>query len=161
MPLPTNQIDAISLQAVFAIVTKAEDSISAIMGKRVSLIPHTQAQSTDDTKAAITQKDFQLRAIISNVTGISWKDMASKSRKKEIVTARFMYCVYARALTGLSLKSIGLNLGGRDHTTVLNALQTVKDLLDTRDVVVTDMMTKINEHLISLNQKPVNEIKTK
>jgi chromosomal replication initiator protein len=38
---------------------------------------------------------------------------------------------YAKNMTKASLKSIGTHFGGRDHSTVIHACQTVNDLMDT------------------------------
>lgn len=60
--------------------------------------------------------------------GVPRNKIYLKSRKREIVFARQLICYYLRKLTPLSLKKIGLMLGGRDHTTVLHGCQTIKDL---------------------------------
>ena len=38
---------------------------------------------------------------------------------------------FAKDLTAHSLKTIGLHFGGRDHSTVIHAVQSVNDQLDT------------------------------
>lgn len=55
----------------------------------------------------------------------------SKTRKREIVQARQISMYLAKNLTKSSLKSIGQFFGGRDHSTVIYACQTVDDLIDT------------------------------
>jgi chromosomal replication initiator protein len=55
----------------------------------------------------------------------------SKTRKREIVQARQISMYLAKSLTKTSLKSIGQFFGGRDHSTVIYACQTVEDLIDT------------------------------
>ena len=55
----------------------------------------------------------------------------SKTRKREIVQARQISMYLAKSLTKSSLKSIGQFFGGRDHSTVIYACQTVDDLIDT------------------------------
>jgi chromosomal replication initiation ATPase DnaA len=142
-------LDAISTQAVFHILLTAENSISSILGKRIKLLPQEAEGSSKITPETIGQRDFQLRAIITHVTGIPWKQIESKSRKREIVLARQLYCVYAKQRLGdISLKSIGLAIGNRDHTTVIHSIQTVKDLLDTRHEAVMNLMDQINNMLL-------------
>lgn len=58
-------------------------------------------------------------------------DLKAKTRKKEIVTARQVAMYFAKEFTNHSLKSIGYHFGGRDHSTVIHAVQTVNDLMDT------------------------------
>lgn len=55
----------------------------------------------------------------------------SKTRKREIVQARQISMYLAKSLTKTSLKSIGQFFGGRDHSTVIYACQTVEDLIET------------------------------
>lgn len=55
----------------------------------------------------------------------------SKTRKREVVQARQISMYFAKDLTKSSLKTIGSHFGGRDHSTVIHACQTVLDLLET------------------------------
>lgn len=55
----------------------------------------------------------------------------SKTRKREIVQARQISMYLAKSYTKSSLKTIGSFFGGRDHSTVIYACQTVGDLIDT------------------------------
>ena len=62
---------------------------------------------------------------------ISLESLKSKSRKRELVTARQVAMYFVKKYTSYSLKSIGHYFGGRDHSTVSHALQAVNDMLDT------------------------------
>ncbi|MCB9232880.1 MAG: chromosomal replication initiator protein DnaA [Bacteroidia bacterium] len=55
--------------------------------------------------------------------------LKAKTRKREIVQARQISMYFAKELTKSSLKTIGLHFGGRDHSTVIHAVQTVNDLI--------------------------------
>lgn len=55
----------------------------------------------------------------------------SPTRKREIVQARQISMYLAKSHTKSSLKTIGQFFGGRDHSTVIYACQTVEDLIDT------------------------------
>jgi chromosomal replication initiator protein len=57
-------------------------------------------------------------------------DLKDKTRKKEIVIARQVAMYFAKEYTNHSLKSIGYHFGGRDHSTVIHAVQTVNDMMD-------------------------------
>ncbi|QCK13980.1 chromosomal replication initiator protein DnaA [Mangrovivirga cuniculi] len=61
---------------------------------------------------------------------VSLDDIKSKTRKKEIVVARQVAMYFSKEHTSLSLKSIGYHFGGRDHSTVIHAVQTVSDLME-------------------------------
>ena len=55
----------------------------------------------------------------------------AKTRKQEIVNARQIAMYLSKELTNFSLKTIGLHFGGRDHSTVIHAYQTVEDFSKT------------------------------
>lgn len=56
---------------------------------------------------------------VSEVTLISEQDILTKSRLKEIVFARHLYCYFSCEKTRYSLKSIG-KLINRDHASVIH-----------------------------------------
>ena len=58
-------------------------------------------------------------------------DMKSPLRKREVTEARQIAMYFIDKLTNLSLKANGKMFGGRDHTTVIYAKQTVEDLMET------------------------------
>ena len=57
--------------------------------------------------------------------------LQSKTRKREIVQARQIAMYFSKTLTKSSLASIGSQIGGKDHATVLHACKTVNNLMDT------------------------------
>lgn len=61
--------------------------------------------------------------VVSDVTDVSPFAMQSKTRTQKLVFARAICCRMFRDFTAMSLKEIGLELGGRDHTTVLHGLE--------------------------------------
>jgi chromosomal replication initiator protein len=72
-----------------------------------------------------------IQKTVSEFFKVSIDQLKDKTRKKEIVTARQLAMYFSKEYTGLSLKSIGYHFGGRDHSTVIHAVQTVNDLYDT------------------------------
>ncbi len=61
---------------------------------------------------------------------VSEKMLLSKSRKKEIALARQVAMYIAKKMTDKPLVEIGLNLGNRNHATVLHAIKTVNDQME-------------------------------
>src|SRR5690606_21283539 len=51
---------------------------------------------------------------------LNMSQLRSRSRRREVVTARGVAMYLARQLTDTSLAQIGVFFGGRDHTTVLH-----------------------------------------
>ena len=56
--------------------------------------------------------------------GVKVKDLLSRRRTKNLVTLRRYIAKRIKAETYLSLGEIGIELGGRDHTTILHLLRT-------------------------------------
>ena len=69
-----------------------------------------------------------------------------KRRKKEIVTARQVAMYLARELINMPLKEIGINFGGKDHTTVLHAIEKIKRTMD-HDIKLRKRVEKLMEKL--------------
>ena len=72
----------------------------------------------------------------------------SQTRKREIVQARQIAMYLSRTLTNTSLDSIGSQIGGKNHATVLHACNTVCDLMDT-DRTFRQYITDIEKQLRS------------
>ncbi|MEZ0483678.1 chromosomal replication initiator protein DnaA [Fibrella aquatica] len=70
-----------------------------------------------------------VQELVADFYNTTIADLKSKSRKREIVYPRQIAMYLAKELTELSLKSIGYHFGGRDHSTVIHAIQLVNDLL--------------------------------
>lgn len=72
--------------------------------------------------------------------------MQSKTRKREIVQARQVAMYFSKNLTKSSLATIGAQIGGKDHATVLHACKTVNNLIDT-DKRFRTQITEIEKKL--------------
>ncbi|ARK13682.1 chromosomal replication initiator protein DnaA [Fibrivirga algicola] len=70
-----------------------------------------------------------VQELVADFYNTTIADLKSKSRKREVVYPRQVAMYLAKELTELSLKSIGYHFGGRDHSTVIHAIQLVNDLL--------------------------------
>ncbi len=71
--------------------------------------------------------------------------MSAKSRKREIVIPRQIAMYLLRVESAYSLPVIGLNFGGRDHSTVIASIRTINDIIDT-ERVMGGKIKKIIEH---------------
>ena len=71
-----------------------------------------------------------IQKTVGEFFNISIDDLKAKTRKKEIVIARQVAMHFAKDYTNHSLKSIGYHFGGRDHSTVIYALQSVSYMID-------------------------------
>lgn len=86
-------------------------------------------QFVDKVSREITIHDIQ--SIVAEHLSVDVELLKAKTRKRMIVQARQIAMYFAKELTQHSLKAIGLHFGGRDHSTVIHALQTVNDLIAT------------------------------
>ena len=77
--------------------------------------------------------------------------MKSKTRKRHIVQARQISMYFAKNMTKASLANIGKHFGGRDHSTVIHACQTVQDLMETDNRFKSKVLEL--EKLININFK--------
>lgn len=68
-----------------------------------------------------------IQKVVCDYFKISANDIKGKSRKQEIANARQVAMHFAKQLTSSSLKTIGLYFGGRDHSTVIHACNTVEN----------------------------------
>ena len=80
--------------------------------------------------------------VISAVAGyyrISAIDIVGKSKKKEVVIPRQICCYLMCELLSLPLISIGKELGGRDHTTILYSRDKVEEMCKVNDKIAKDV----------------------
>jgi chromosomal replication initiator protein len=66
-----------------------------------------------------------IQRIVSNHFSIPDDLLRAKTRKQEVAMARQVAMYFAKELTSNSLKAIGLHFGGRDHSTVIHAYNTI------------------------------------
>ncbi len=69
--------------------------------------------------------DF-IASIVCEVLGVDENSLREKNRKKEVALARQIAMYLSKKLTNFSLKTIGLHFGGRDHSTVIHAFNSVE-----------------------------------
>ena len=72
-----------------------------------------------------------IQKVVCNYYNIGLELLQSKTRKREIVQARQVAMFFSKSLTKSSLATIGSQIGGKDHATVLHACKTVNNLIET------------------------------
>ena len=90
-----------------------------------------------------------IKGVVSAFYNVSGEMMESKSRKHEITLARQMSMYLTKEMTRASLKVIGANFGGRDHSTVLHSCQAIENYLVT-DRVVKNAYNQMRQELLSM-----------
>lgn len=77
--------------------------------------------------------------------------LQGSTRKRQVVIARQLSMYLAKKLTDQSLKTIGDNFGGRDHSTVIYSCKTVQDIMET-DAIFKDTVAELERKIkMSLN----------
>ena len=66
---------------------------------------------------------------VAESTGVSVTEITGDKRSRPVVEGRHLVMYLARELTDASLPKIGERLGGRDHTTVLHAVEKIGKLM--------------------------------
>tara|TARA_Y100000768_G_scaffold386098_1_gene373696 strand:- start:1378 stop:2727 length:1350 start_codon:yes stop_codon:yes gene_type:complete len=81
-----------------------------------------------DTVQRITLK--QILSYVCEKQEVSKAKVAGKGRSQEIALSRQIIMFLSRELTSLSLKKIGLELGKRDHSTVIHACKIIEEKVE-------------------------------
>lgn len=71
--------------------------------------------------------------------------LRDKTRKQEIVLARQIAMYLSKEMTKSSLKTIGLHFGGRDHSTVIHACNTIEKSVLTDNIIKDSVNTIKNK----------------
>ena len=75
----------------------------------------------------------EILEIIAQECSINVSDIADKTRKREVVNGRFIFCGIMKEYFGYSLKKIGEFVGNRDHTTIIHSIEKYHDRYQTED----------------------------
>jgi chromosomal replication initiator protein len=112
-----------ALISLMANATLAHKEITIEMAEKITekLVGEQQNDITID----------KVQKVVCDYFNITRDDLLSKTRKRQIVQARQIAMYMSRNLINCSLSTIGAEIGGKDHATVLHACTTVNDLMST------------------------------
>jgi len=85
-----------------------------------------------------------IQQVVAKHFGINENLLRDKTRKKEVVIPRQIAVYLTKELTNYSLKTIGLHFGGRDHSTVLHAVNSV-NLMMNRDEQLAETVSALKQ----------------
>ncbi len=134
----------ISEEVIDYIAENVTDSVRNLEGVLVSLLAHA-ALTDADIDLALAEKVVgkvisstpnvisveKIRDLVCDYFALPMDTLMSKTRKREIATARQVAMYLSKQYTKSSLSAIGKIIGNRDHATVLHACGVVNDLMDT------------------------------
>ena len=152
-------------EVVHFIATNVKDSIRTIEGCIIGIIADSVLRFKGEINLEIAEnvisrvignvrrsKNISIENIIYTVANyykISENQILSRKRTKEIAQARQIAMYLAKELTNLTLESIGLNFGGKDHATVLYA-HNIVTILSKKDKEISNQISEIKEILKNL-----------
>lgn len=90
-----------------------------------------------------------VQSTVSSVFKINLDSLVGKGRTKEVAEARMVAMYLTREYTDLSLKTIGLYFGGRDHSTVVHACRWVEERLKEDPIfsrLINDLKAKLSQN---------------
>ncbi len=148
------------------IAGRVKKNFRELEGTLISLIAHASvdrdrpmmeiAASITESLVGEEKTDVSMEKVQQSVCeyfNISREDLVSKSRKRQIVQARQIAMYLCRNLiSNCSLASIGSEIGGKDHATVLHSCMTVADLMST-DKVFRKYVNDIENMLVSSSER--------
>lgn len=105
---------------LLACVSLNSNEITYELAKKTVKEIATDRKTTTLTIETITR-------VVCEHLGVAENKIRDKTRKKEIVLARQIAMYLAKSLTLSSLKTIGLHFGGRDHSTVIHACNSIEE----------------------------------
>ena len=100
------------------------------------------------------EKELSVDNILDVVTlhfDVDLQTLQGKCRKKENVFPRQVAMYMLKELTNLPLKSIGYHFGGRDHSTVIHAVQSISEAMETDKSVEKTVRKLFNRFNLSSN----------
>jgi len=99
-------------------------------------------QKFDDRRPESADVDIDhIQGVVCKYFGISEEEIKGKTRTKNIALARQIAMYLCKEYTELSLKAIGFHFGGRDHSTVIHAIQTISEQREIDSTIRNDVAT--------------------
>lgn len=83
---------------------------------------------------------------VCEILKVTPEQVRGKERFRTIVLARHITCHIFRNKFQMQFKRIGLFLGGRDHSTIVHAINSIKDWMDTDSDIMT--LVTVCEHAV-------------
>ncbi len=128
---------ALTRVTAYAALTNQEISLAMAQDVLQDLVPAAEARPPSP---------HEIMTATASASGFGTSDLEGPSRRQPLVLSRQIAMYLCRELTDLSLPKIGALFGGRDHTTVIHAVEKVKRLIQT-DHEVFERVTALSQNL--------------
>lgn len=140
------------------LASEVNTNVRELIGVINSVIAYSTIYKSDLTlellkdtinKIAATQKKTinipYIQEVVCNYFGIQRDQLLSKTRKREIALPRQLAMYFSKEFTNATFTKIGEEMGGKDHSTVMYACETIKD--------VSKVDKEINKYVKELTEK--------
>jgi chromosomal replication initiator protein len=148
----------LSDEVLHFLATRIKSNFRELEGALISLIANAtlaHKEITVELAEKITQKIVgeqqndltidKVQKVVCDYFNITRDDLLSKTRKRQIVQARQIAMYMSRTLINCSLSTIGAEIGGKDHATVLHACKTIEERLTIEKSLQEDLEKIENE----------------
>ena len=99
-----------------------------------------------NTNIYINNSIASIQNVVADYFNISVDDLKSKKRTNSVVRPRHIAMYLCREETDENLQKIGLEFGGRDHSTVSTAIDKIKEELENNETL-NNMLKEIKTKL--------------
>ena len=123
------------------LASEAKTSVRELIGVINSVIAYSTIYKSELTldlmketinKIASTQKKVinipYIQEVVCEYFGLEREQLLSKSRKRDIALPRQLAMYFSKEFTNATFSKIGEEMGGKDHSTVMYACDTIKDV---------------------------------
>ena len=120
---------------------EVKSNVRELIGVINSVIAHSMISKSDLSlellketinKIAANQKKTinipYIQEVVCEYFGIKREQLLSKTRKREIALPRQLAMYFAKEYTNATFTKIGEEMGGKDHSTVMYACETIRDV---------------------------------
>ncbi|MBU1097832.1 MAG: chromosomal replication initiator protein DnaA [Ignavibacteriae bacterium HGW-Ignavibacteriae-2] len=119
---------------------------SSLSSKEIDLSLAKKTVKEISTTRQINISIEYITKIVCEHFGVEENKVREKNRKQEVVNSRQIAMYLSKQLTRSSLKTIGLHFGGRDHSTVIHAFNSVENMISS-DIKLKDTIDSLKNKI--------------
>ena len=103
-----------------------------LVGKKITMeVAKTQLKHVFQKPIQMNITIDKVQKVVAEYFNVTTIDLKSKKRTKVVTFPRQVAMYIIREITDFSTTEIGLEFGGRDHTTVMHSCQKIEDIINT------------------------------
>lgn len=107
-----------------------------LVGKKITMeVAKTQLKHVFQKPLQLNITIDKVQKVVAEYFNVTTIDLKSKKRTKVVTFPRQIAMYIIREITDFSTTEIGLEFGGRDHTTVMHACQKIEDMTTTNSTL--------------------------